>query len=359
MIERKPQAAHDSRSDVGSVATTHENAGPPELLIREGLPDDVAAMFDIRGRVDENRMSRSEFADLGITEDRIRNRLGAELTAWVAEIDGQVVGYSMSDRERGCVYAVFVLTNFQRRGIGAALLDRASASLFSRGFDPLFLNTDASTGAHRFYLRRGWTDIGKCDAAERRLELSAELWADLRRVDETRGEIDEPVEILDYDERWPSWYLFDAQELRREFGERLHDLQHFGSTSVPHLSAKPIIDILVAPESWPLGASERALFEKLGYEYLGEAGVAGREYLRRRTNHATNLAVVQKAGALWDDNIVVRDYLLAHADIAASYVDLKRAIWTQGARSLLEYSHAKHDFVNELLIRARRWRDGA
>lgn len=172
------------------------------------------------------------------------------------------------------------------------------------------------------------------------------------------GEIDEPIEILDYDTRWPSWYLLDAQELRQALGSRLHEAQHFGSTSVPNLPAKPIIDILVAPKSWPLGATECALFEKLGYEYLGEAGVPGREYWRRRTEHATNLAVVRKAGPLWDDNIVLRDYLLAHPDVAATYGDMKRAVWNQGARSLLEYSRAKHDFVNDLLARARHWRDG-
>jgi GrpB-like predicted nucleotidyltransferase (UPF0157 family) len=191
-----------------------------------------------------------------------------------------------------------------------------------------------------------------------------EIDDELPRFDEqvqqalVRGELDEPVQVLDSDGLWPAWYLLDAQELRQELGERLHDIQHFGSTSVPHLPAKPIIDILVALESWPLGVSERALFEKLGYEYLGQAGVPGREYFRRRTNHATNLAVVRKASALWDDNIVVRDYLRAHPDIAATYGELKRAIWSQGARALLEYSRAKHDFVNALLTRARRWRAG-
>jgi GrpB-like predicted nucleotidyltransferase (UPF0157 family) len=168
--------------------------------------------------------------------------------------------------------------------------------------------------------------------------------------------IDEPVEIVDYDARWPSWYSLDAQELRQALGEHLHELQHFGSTSVPGLPAKPIIDILVAPKSWPLSATECALFRNLGYEDLGEDGVPGRDYWRRRTTHATNLAVVRMAGPLWNDNILLRDFLLAYPDVAATYGDLKRTVCNKGGRSLLEYSRAKHDFVNDLLARARRWR---
>jgi GrpB-like predicted nucleotidyltransferase (UPF0157 family) len=173
------------------------------------------------------------------------------------------------------------------------------------------------------------------------------------------AEVDEPIEVADYDVRWPSWYSLDAEELRQALGARLLELEHFGSTSIPGLPAKPIIDILVAPKSWPIGRTEHASFQSLGYEYLGEAGVPGREYFRRRTAHATNLAVVEAAGALWDDNIVLRDYLLAHPGVATTYGDLKRAVWNQGARSLLSYSRAKHDFVNELLARARCWRNGS
>ncbi|MGC4093067.1 MAG: GrpB family protein [Polyangiaceae bacterium] len=168
--------------------------------------------------------------------------------------------------------------------------------------------------------------------------------------------IDESVEVVEHDPRWQSWYALDAHELREELGERIHDLQHFGSTSVPGLPAKPIIDILVAPVSWPLAADDLASFEKLGFESLGEAGVPERIYLRRRAEHATNLAVVQESGPLWHDNILLRDYLLSHPDHARAYGDLKRAVWNQGARTLLDYSRAKHDFVDDLLARARLWR---
>lgn len=171
-----------------------------------------------------------------------------------------------------------------------------------------------------------------------------------------RREIDEPVEIAEYDRRWPVWFEQDAAEVRQALGSAVHSVEHFGSTSVPHLSAKPIVDILVALVSWPLGSAERLALENLGYEYFGEAGVPGRQHLRRRTAHATNLAVVACGSTLVIDNLAVRDYLIAHPAVARSYGDAKRAAWNQGARSLLQFSRAKAELVRRLLLDARAWR---
>src|SRR5688572_18049289 len=121
--------------------------------------------------------------------------------------------------------------------------------------------------------------------------------------------IDEPIELAPYDPRWASLYAADAAELASTLGDRMRAVEHFGSTAVAGLCAKPIIDILVAFVEWPLNSPDREALISLGYEYLGESGVAGREYFRRRAGHATNLAVVEWGGALWNDNIALRDYL--------------------------------------------------
>ena len=169
-------------------------------------------------------------------------------------------------------------------------------------------------------------------------------------------DVDEPVEVVAHDARWPAWFEEDAGELRHALRSTLDSLEHFGSTAVPNLAAKPIIDILVAPARWPLEPTLRAALERLGYEYLGEAGVPGREYFRRRAAHATNLAVVQRSSQLWHDNIALRDYLMAHPEAARLYEQAKRAAWSSGARTLLEYSHHKSDLVANLVAAARSWR---
>lgn len=172
-------------------------------------------------------------------------------------------------------------------------------------------------------------------------------------------EVDEKVEVLPYDVRWPTWFAEDAGELGRALGGNVRAIEHFGSTAVPNLVAKPIVDILVAVEPWPLRGSDRAALETLGYEYLGEAGVPGREYLRRRAAHATNLAVVAVGSPLWADNLCFRDYLRACPEVARMYGAAKLAAVAEGALGLLDYSRAKSSLVTELLQQAQRFRDGS
>jgi GrpB-like predicted nucleotidyltransferase (UPF0157 family) len=172
------------------------------------------------------------------------------------------------------------------------------------------------------------------------------------------ADVDEPVAIADYDPRWPIWFHADAVEIERALGSRVRRVEHFGSTSVPGLAAKPIVDILVAPSVWPLDRRDREALESLGYEHLGEAGVPGRQYFRRRAEHNTNLAVVELGGPLWHDNILLRDFLRSHPDTARAYGRRKRQVWMNGARRLLAYSSEKAAEVTALLDAARRWRAG-
>lgn len=169
-------------------------------------------------------------------------------------------------------------------------------------------------------------------------------------------DVDEPVTVLEYDPRWPSWYEADAAEIARALGRRLRAVEHFGSTSVPGLTAKPIVDVLVAPVAWPLASADRESLEARGYEHHGEAGVPGREYFRRRSGHATNLAVVDFDGLLWRDNLLLRDYLRGHPAVALAYGRRKSDVWNAGARTLLAYSAAKAGEVAALLDAARKWR---
>ena len=171
-------------------------------------------------------------------------------------------------------------------------------------------------------------------------------------------DVDEPVDLVEYDARWASWYEADAAEISRALGPRLRGVEHFGSTSVPGLAAKPIIDVLVAPVEWPLASEDRECLEDRGYEYFGEAGVPGREYFRRRGQRDTNLAVVEFEGPAWRDNLLLRDYLRCHPSVASAYARRKKEVWAGGARRLLAYSAEKASEVAALLDAARRWRAG-
>lgn len=105
-----------------------------------------------------------------------------------------------------------------------------------------------------------------------------------------------------------------------------------------------------------MAAAGRNRLEALGYTSLGEAGVPGREYFRRRGAHDTNLAVVEWRGAHWRHGLLLRDYLRAHPASAEQYGRSKRAAGAGGARTLLAYSAQKADNVTELIEAAERWR---
>lgn len=105
------------------------------------------------------------------------------------------------------------------------------------------------------------------------------------------------------------------------------DVAHIGSTAVPGLDAKPIIDIQVGSPDDLVGTTI-AVLRSLGFEPLGQSGVSGREYLRRRSGNPVNVRVVQRHGRLWSDNILFRDYLRANPVAAARYA----AATTEAAR---------------------------
>jgi GNAT superfamily N-acetyltransferase len=158
------------RSMLLSKRLLEDGAGSVAWSLRDAAAADVPSMFDVRAAVNENRMTRAEFAAKGVTENGVRQSLATHLRGWVAEVDGRVVAYSLADGARGCVYAVFVLAEYQRRGVGTELLSRATEWLFECGFRSVFLDTDPATQAYEFYRRRGWVDVGSSSGDERRLE---------------------------------------------------------------------------------------------------------------------------------------------------------------------------------------------
>ena len=164
-------------------------------------------------------------------------------------------------------------------------------------------------------------------------------------------EVDEPVHVVPYD---PAW-----QELGRELVSQVADLlrtipleiAHIGSTAVPGLAAKPVIDVQVGCVP---GDTARVvgLLGGLGFEHLGQTGGPGREYLRRRTGRLANIAVVERRGPLWADNIMFRDYLRAHPAAAARYAQVKLHAAEQ-AGMLTAYSALKAATVAEIMREAR------
>lgn len=167
-------------------------------------------------------------------------------------------------------------------------------------------------------------------------------------------EVDERITLTEYDPLWPTYFEIEKQTILESLEHTIKAVEHFGSTAVPGMVAKPIIDVLVGIDVVPIGRSLIAAFEDLGYEYLAEAGIPGRFYFCKRGEVAFNVAVVEWNGRLWQDNLLLRDFLRSHAEYAHRYIDLKRSAIKSGIVKLLDYSAYKNQFITEMLQVARK-----
>ncbi len=137
-----------------------------------------------------------------------------------------------------------------------------------------------------------------------------------------------PATVVEYDERWPLWFLEISSVLSPLLAEVPHEIEHVGSTAVPGLAAKPIIDLDVvvpAPEQVP--AAIKALVAG-GYQHEGNLGITGREAFQAPAGPLPyhHLYVVVAGTKPHQDHVVLRDRLRQDPDALVRYAARKREL---------------------------------
>lgn len=166
--------------------------------------------------------------------------------------------------------------------------------------------------------------------------------------------------VEDYSPEWPLIFQGLRSVYIAAFGSMIVDIQHVGSTSVPGLAAKPVIDIdiIIASES-SVGEIIRRL-EPMGYQHLGEMGIADRHAFKRLSEHTPldgrnrtwpvhNLYVCLADSLSLRNHLVLRDYLRAHAGKAKEYGDLKKKLAAQYPQDIDSYIKYKTSFITGIL----------
>src|SRR5438105_8172350 len=169
----------------------------------------------------------------------------------------------------------------------------------------------------------------------------------------------ELIRVVEYDPRWPEVYELERGLLVGALYPFVVDIQHIGSTSVPGLAAKPIIDIGVAIEEYPLPEVSIEAVVALGYEYVGEYGIPRRHYFHKGSPRIHHLHVLEVSGEEWQKHILFRDYIRAHREQARRYETLKRDLARRYEHDREAYTDSKTEFVLATLAKARAWREGA
>jgi len=164
--------------------------------------------------------------------------------------------------------------------------------------------------------------------------------------------LSERVELSEYDPSWAE--IFEAERLLIApiFDGRAVGIEHIGSTSVPDLCAKPIVDVLVGLRELALSDDEIKAMEELGYEYLGEFGLPGRLYFRKGDPRTHHVHVVEHGGEHWERHLAFRDALRANPEERQRYDALKRQLAAEG-HPWEAYSELKTPFIREVEARAR------
>jgi GrpB-like predicted nucleotidyltransferase (UPF0157 family) len=160
--------------------------------------------------------------------------------------------------------------------------------------------------------------------------------------------------IAPYDPVWPRDYEAEADRIARACRDLPLRIEHVGSTAVPGLSAKPIIDILVGVPPRATREPYIAAIRGLGYDHRGALGIPGRNYFRRGSPRTHHIHLVNWSSALWRDHLLFRDWLRAHESVATEYAVLKRELHAIHADNRERYTESKGPFIKAVLRQASK-----
>ena len=165
------------------------------------------------------------------------------------------------------------------------------------------------------------------------------------------------IVVEDYDPKWEALFQEEAAVLRRILGENCLAVYHIGSTAVPGLAAKPVIDILPVVRSLEQVDAVREAFEAVGYEYLGEFGIPGRRYLRKGGDWRTHQLHIFAETSQREirRHLAVCAYLRTHPAACEAYGELKRMLAQKYPDDIEGYCDGKDTFVKELEAAALKW----
>ena len=170
------------------------------------------------------------------------------------------------------------------------------------------------------------------------------------------------ITIVDYNPAWPDWFVAEKTRLLAVIADHVADIQHIGSTSVPGLGAKPVIDIMIGVRS--LADADAHCIEAivdLGYEYVKafEVELPFRRYFRKDNSAGARthqIHLVENENDWWVRHLVFRDYLRTHRESSEAYERLKRELAAQPFETTNDYAEAKTEFITAVEAKAFAWK---
>jgi GrpB-like predicted nucleotidyltransferase (UPF0157 family) len=166
----------------------------------------------------------------------------------------------------------------------------------------------------------------------------------------------DPIEIAVYEPEWPRRFARQGAELRAALGAVALRIDHIGSTSVPGLAAKPIIDVQISVAAFePLDAFRLPL-ESLGYVFHPENVERTKRYFREPPGQRRTHLHVRRAGSFSEQlALLFRDFVRTHPAVAADYARLKLDLAQQYGYNRQGYTDAKQPYIWSVVAQADEW----
>ena len=160
------------------------------------------------------------------------------------------------------------------------------------------------------------------------------------------------VNLLTAHEVWAEQYQLEKARIIEAIGAHIIDIQHVGSTSIPGVPAKPILDILIGVEDFEEARVCIVPMEGIGYVYRGEYGIPRRHYFAKGDPRTHHVHMVEKDSENWRVTVLFRDFLRSHPDAVRGYAEAKTRLAELYREDRASYQRAKDKVVEGILDKA-------
>jgi len=161
------------------------------------------------------------------------------------------------------------------------------------------------------------------------------------------------VKLAPYTAEWKRLFEQEKALLQAAIGPHVLEIQHVGSTSIPGMVAKPIIDIGIAVTSFEGARVCIRPIEQLGYDYRGENGIPRRHFFVKGEARTHHLHINEIDSREWENHVLFRDYLIQHGGLAEEYAALKAELAQRYPTDREAYLEGKAPFIERVLEMAR------
>ncbi|WOF73289.1 GrpB family protein [Parvibaculaceae bacterium PLY_AMNH_Bact1] len=159
----------------------------------------------------------------------------------------------------------------------------------------------------------------------------------------------DPVALAAHDNAWADQFEKLALQMKTACGDKLVTIHHIGSTSVPGLAAKPLIDMMPELRHHEEGPALAPLLEPLGFIYFGAYGIDGRHFFRRKGDVDVNVHMFETGHIEIERHVVFRDALRSDTKLLEAYQALKEELAARFPNDVDSYARSKSDFIESVL----------